>query len=248
MSHTLPLKDQLKALEHVQEIDLQIDQLKKNKGTLPASLKALDDQLGKLNATVTLKKVAIGEIEKTQRQTAAALELTRDRLSRSTTRLESVQNSQEYQAANKEIDQLRKQQESLDEQSKKSLKDMETIHKDLADIEVNMGKVQAERDAQASVLTGQTGKMESEIQGLLQDRAKFQPKIDPRTLSQYDRVRVARNGIGIVPAIAGRCKGCNMMVPAQQFNEIQRGNALHSCPSCHRLLFAPTAGEPVQLS
>ena len=50
MSHPLPLKEQLRALEHVQEIDLKIDGLKKNKGTLPAALRALDDKLADLKA------------------------------------------------------------------------------------------------------------------------------------------------------------------------------------------------------
>lgn len=242
MSQPLPLKEQLRALEHVQEIDLKIDSLRKNKGTLPAALKALDDQLAKAKGTSLVKKTALAEIEKTQRQTSAAMDLNRDRLTRSTARLESVQNSQEFQAAQKEIEQLKKQKESLDEQTKKSAADTETIKKDLEGLDAQLAKIQEERDAQAQALSGQTGKMEEEIVGLMQERAQHTPKVEPRILTQYDRVRGARAGLGIVPAIAGRCKGCNMMVPPQQFNEIQRGSSLHACPSCHRLLFVPTAG------
>ena len=43
MTQALALREQLKALENLQEIDLKIDSLKKNKGGLPAALKALDD-------------------------------------------------------------------------------------------------------------------------------------------------------------------------------------------------------------
>jgi predicted nucleic acid-binding Zn-ribbon protein len=239
VSQPLPLKEQLKALEHVQEIDLKIDSLKKNKGTLPVALKALDDKLAKVKATVQVKKNALAEVEKTQRQTNAAMDLNRDRLSRSSARLESVQNSQEFQAAQKEIDQLKKQKESLDEQTKKSSADAEAINKELTDLNGQVTTFQQERDDQAQLFSGQSGKMEEEINGLMQERGKYTPQVESRLLAQYDRVRVARAGLGIVPAIAGRCKGCNMMVPAQQFNEIVRGSTLHACPSCHRILFVP---------
>jgi predicted nucleic acid-binding Zn-ribbon protein len=242
VSQPSSLKEQLKALEHIQEIDLKIDSLRKNKGTLPAALKALDDQIGKLSASMQLKKTSLLEIEKTQRQTTAALELNRDRLTRSTGRLESVQNSQEFQAAQKEIEQLKKQKESLDEQTKKATTETDAIRKDLGELEAQVAKFKEEREAQATTLTGQSGKMEEEISVLMQERGKHSPVVEARLLSQYDKVRGARAGLGIVPAVAGRCKGCNMMVPPQQFNEIQRGSALHSCPSCHRILFVPGAG------
>ena len=79
----------------------------------------------------------------------------------------------------------------------------------------------------------------TDIDSLLAERAQFCSQVDQKILVQYDRVRGARGGIGIVPAVAGRCKGCNMMVPAQLYNEVQRALTLHSCPSCHRLLFVP---------
>lgn len=242
MGQPLSLKEQLKALEHIQEIDLKIDSLRKNKGTLPAALKALDDQIGKVTASASIKKTSLAELEKMQRQTTAAMDLNKDRIARSTSRLESVQNSQEFQAAQKEIEQLRKQKDSLDEQTKKSATDGAAIRTALAELETQVAKFKEERDAQAATLTGQTGKMEEEIAVLMSERGKHTPSVEARLLTQYDKVRAARAGLGIVPAIAGRCKGCNMMVPPQQFNEIQRGSALHSCPSCHRVLFVPGSG------
>src|SRR5262249_21011802 len=120
--------------------------------------------------------------------------------------------------------------------------DLAGLGKELADLDGQLATFQQERDTQAQALTGQTGKMEEEIDTLMKERGKHSPSVETRILSQYDRVRGARAGLGIVPAVAGRCKGCNMMVPPQQFNEIQRGSTLHSCPSCHRILFVPTAG------
>ncbi len=233
------IKEQLKALESVQEIDLKMDLLKKNKGVLPASLKALDDQMAKLNLSVTSKNLASAEITKNIRQTQAAKELTQDRFSRSSARLESVKNTQEYQATLKEIDQLKKQQDSLTEQLKKLEADQNQIQTQVTEIQSNLAKLQSERESQASTLLGETGKLDQQLQELMQERLRFSPRVDKRLLSQYDRVRVARGGLGIAPAVGGQCKACNMMVPPQQFNELQKGSVMHSCPNCHRVLFVP---------
>jgi uncharacterized protein len=237
---THPLPVQFKALEAIQELDLKIERLQKSKGSLPESLRAMDQSLAKFQSGMAAKNNTLGEIEKVQRQNRAAQELNRDRLARSESRLTSVQNSHEYQAVNKEAEQLKKLTATLDEQFKKAESDTELLKKDLTELTAQYDKVKAERDSQAAVLAGQTQKLDTEITSLLTERSKHSSQVDKSTLSQYDRVRVARQGLGFVPAIAGRCKGCNMMVPPQLFNEIRKALVLHACPSCHRILFVPS--------
>src|SRR4051794_17188506 len=108
VTQPLPLREQLKALEHLQELDLKIDALKKRKSGLPIALKAVEEQYQKALGAVRIKNTAIEDIEKAMRQSQAALELNRDRIARANAKLEVVQNGQEFNAANKELDQLKK--------------------------------------------------------------------------------------------------------------------------------------------
>jgi predicted nucleic acid-binding Zn-ribbon protein len=237
VTQPLPLSGQLKALECLQEIDLKIDSLKKNRGGMPAQLKALEEGVLKLKMSVDAKKKAIEDIEKSQRQTQAAQELNRDRLTRANSKLEAVGNSQEFQAANKEIEQLKKLNTSLEEQTKTAVLDIEALNKAAAELSAQLEKQMGEKEAQGAILNTQGSRLDTDIGALTAERKQFVSQVEPRILSQYDRIRGARAGIGIVPAVGGRCKGCNMMVPPQLFIEIQRANQLHQCPSCQRLLF-----------
>lgn len=243
MSQLLPLVEQLRNLERVQELDLKIDSLKKDQTSLPAGLKSINESLDKLQASLDVKKKSLAEIEKVRRQTQAALDLNRERLVRSNTKLEEVHNSQEFQAATKEIEQLKKLNVTLEEQDKKASSDCDAIQKELNSLSEQIEKIQQEKDTQSAVVSGQESQFKKSIDSLLSERSEFSSKVEARILSQYDRIRSARGGIGIVPAIGGRCKGCNMMVPPQLYNEIHRGTSLHSCPSCHRLLHV-SAGAP----
>jgi predicted nucleic acid-binding Zn-ribbon protein len=160
-------------------------------------------------------------------------------MTRANAKLESVQNSQEFQAANKEMDQLRKLNQSLDEQLKKTAGDIESENKALATLIGEFEKTGSEQAAQLGVMAGQSADLDGGIAKLMEERKNFTVGVEPRILSLYDRVRAARGGIGIVPSVGGRCSGCNMMVPPQVYNEIQCGTVVHNCPSCHRLLFIP---------
>jgi uncharacterized protein len=239
VTQPLSFKEQAKVLEQVQELDLKIDQLKRNRDALPVALRTADQNLTRVKTSVEAKQKAIEEIEKVTRQTKAAMDLNNDRLARSSTRLEGVQNSQEFQAVQKEIEQLKKLNTSLEEQQKKSATDIEAAGKELEVLNGQLAKIQAERDEQSQAVSGQTGDLQGQIDSLSSERNKHAERIEKRILAQYDRIRMARSGIGFVPAIGGRCKGCNMVVPPQLYNEIQRGNHVHACPSCHRILFIP---------
>jgi predicted nucleic acid-binding Zn-ribbon protein len=140
---------------------------------------------------------------------------------------------------NKELEQLKKLNLSLEEQSKKSDTETAAIQKELTDITAQLEKSKGERDAQAGLLSGQGSQLDKEIKILMDEREKYTAQVEARLLSQYDRVRGARAGLGFVPALAGRCKGCNMMVPPQLYNEIRKAQVVHACPSCHRILFVP---------
>jgi predicted nucleic acid-binding Zn-ribbon protein len=242
VSTPLPLRDQLKALENLQELDLQIDQIKRKKEGLPTALKTFDQGFNKAKAELTAKQTQIGDLEKQERQTRAAAELNKDRLTRAMGKLEGVHNTHEFQAANKEIDQIKKSNLGLEEQSKKIAADLVTERVALETLTAKLGELESQRAAQVSSMEGELSRFGGDIQKLTADRQAFTSKVDPRTLAQYDRIRVARGGIGIVPALAGRCKGCNMVIAPQLFNEIQKVSQIHQCPSCHRLLFSPDAG------
>src|SRR5690606_33273609 len=132
-------------------------------------------------------------------QNQAGQEINQDRLTRANAKLEAVANGQEYQAASKEIDQLKKLNESLAEQLGKLGQDAETIQKEIAGVQEKIDAAQAEYDAQAETVNAKAGELDGRIAELQKERAKYVGAVDRRTLAQYDRIRGARHGLGFVP-------------------------------------------------
>ena len=236
------LKEQLHALVQVQELDLKIDQLKTQKSNLPLELKALDDSTRKLSLTAESKKAAMVEMEKANRQSTAAQELNQDRIQRAEAKIAaSVTSPRDLQAAQREMDQLKKVSETLNTQKAKTQLDFESAKKAFEGVQAEIDKIKDQRASQEAEISARENKIDGNLAELMNARKGAIDGIGAPLLTWYDRVRGARAGIGIAPAVSGSCRGCNRMVPPQMYNELQKYKEQISCPTCHRILYVPSA-------
>ena len=77
-------------------------------------------------------------------------------------------------------------------------------------------------------------------------RKELVDRVPKQICRLYERIH-KRLGRAVVEVLEGHCSGCNLDVPPQMYNEIQRGDKIHQCPYCFRILFfkaKPEAEEP----
>lgn len=240
----LPLKEQFKALENIQELDLQILNIEEEKDRLPSELKALDQKLAQTDKQIQQKETELQDLDKILLQAKNAIDMNNDRMARNEKKLEDVANTKTFQAATKEADQLKKHATTLEEAKNVAEQNLKQAQEALEGLKAERTKIQTERSEKSGSVDGKRGEFDQSLDSLLSDRGKFEKDVEPVTLRRYDRIRKARAGVGFVPAQSGRCTGCNMMVPPQLFNQILHVEEVHQCPSCHRLLFVPSEELP----
>ncbi len=232
-----PLAEQLKTLESVQELDLKIDKLNRERSDIPTALKSAQDAVAKAQSAVNLKLTEIANLEKGKKQNQAALDLNADRLQRSTQQMEAVKNTSEYNARTKEIDQLHKMNGELTKEIGKLETSIQSVKDSMQTQESALAQAQTDLTSKTSELGGHGDALLQDLSKLQKERTELVVGVERRVLSTYDRVRGARAGLGLSPAIAGRCKACNIVLPPQMFNELQKGKEMHQCPTCYRILF-----------
>jgi predicted nucleic acid-binding Zn-ribbon protein len=230
------IREQLNVLMKIQSIDIQIDMLHQRISVLPKKLQDLHQRITKI--TVQQKKVLLDVEDKTGKikQLRSALEVNQQRLDRSEARLLGVTNSTEYQAVLKEIDQMKKMQLSLTQQvteledaSQLAQKELDTYNTELDAL--NQTLIQEKKE-----LAEQEAGLKKTTDAFISQKNNLAINLPKLLISQYNRVRSAREGIGIVPLVSGQCKGCHMMIPPQIYNEIQQAEQTHMCPNCRRFL------------
>jgi uncharacterized protein len=230
------LQEVLRKLEQVQEIDLQINAILAKKADFPKRLADHELAIKTHQTKHDEKKKIVDELDKNKRQQLGALELNEERSKRSQEKLEQIKTNQEFQALQKEIESLKKNSAVIQENANKIGEEADKHRKELDSIEALLNTAKAGRDATLAEVSKETQGLDTELIRLNGQRATAIDGIDKRYLATYDRVRQGRNGLGIVPAVGGSCRGCNMRIPPQTYNELQRGSEIFTCPSCRRIL------------
>jgi predicted nucleic acid-binding Zn-ribbon protein len=239
------LQEVLNKLEQVQELDTQIHSILKKTAEFPQRLAGYETEIAAATEKFETKKKIVDELEKNKRQQLGALELNEERAKRNQEKLEAVKTNQEYQALQKELEGLKKNSAVIKENADKASAELETYKTEIATIEAVLNDNTTKRDAEAAKIAEEQKDFDTELARLNALRAKAIVGVDARYLLSYDRVRMGRGGLGLAPVISGTCRGCNMRIPPQTYNELRRGTEIHVCPSCKRILVykdTPKAG------
>jgi len=232
-------KEQLKALEQLQELDSQIDQIKMKQKQLPVQLKESKKLFVEAKSQLDKKTEEFTETEKKYKQIVAALELNQDRKDRANKRTEGVSDNQQFQAVNKELDQLKKLEEGLNKQKEELQAAFDEGKSEIDALETKISEAQGKYDELHKELSGENQTLVGQISEVESKKEPFLSSVSAPFLSRYKRLRVKGISTALVPAIAGKCKGCHLMLPPQVFNQLHHAADVVSCPNCHRILYIP---------
>ena len=98
-------------------------------------------------------------------------------------------------------------------------------------------KLSEQFNKEKQTITNETEKNNKRLAELDTEWKKFSDKIDPQLLKIYLMVRDKAGGIAVAPVKDAVCRGCNMNIPPQMYNELQRCDSLKFCPSCQRIIY-----------
>jgi predicted nucleic acid-binding Zn-ribbon protein len=84
----------------------------------------------------------------------------------------------------------------------------------------------------------ETEKGRKRIAELENNRKEVTGKIEPELLAKFNLIKGQQSGgIAIVPVVDAVCNGCNVNLPPQMHNELQRFDSLRFCPNCQRIVY-----------
>ncbi len=237
------MKKELGNLLELQDIDLRIrklnDEIAKGYGDLDERQGVIDAR--REEAADLAERLEV--VEKEKSDVEHELEEETIRLKTRQTKLMNVQTNREYQSLLKEIEGTKADNKRREEEI---LRYTEIAEAMVAKIE----ELNNTSDAEESILAEEKSKVEDLAKDLEKQKAEIDKarstkanKVKGPIYKRYEQLRERRNGIAIVGVTEGVCQGCFMNIPAQQFNEVLRGDELHTCPTCQRMMFHQPAEE-----
>jgi len=214
------LRDQLKRLEELQRYDAQIQELTNALKGIPAKLEA--SQLTESQRYYSEQKNQLQTDESSATGAKHKLSL--------------AKNSKEYVAAQREMEQTRDSVQTREEEIAKLIEAVQVKEKLLEERAAELEVLRKSIDKDAEVARKKMAEIEGKIAEIKVGRDKVATGVRPDVLKRYGTIRM-RRGLAITTVRNGTCQGCNMNLPPQLFNVLQRGNSIETCPYCHRIVY-----------
>ena len=228
---------EIKQLTELQDIDLQIADLDSEINSEQADLEkrktAYDERQDAMQELKT--KIEAADAKRKELETELTDELSRIKERQS--KMMQVQTNREYQSLLKEIEDSKKSNKEKEDEIVQLMEQVESLTKIMTEEEDLCASEGKQLQGEGKKLAKRASAVNSKKNVIAKSRDKKAQDVKAGLLKKYDALRVRRNGKAVVGVTATTCQGCFMNIPAQQFNDVLRGEKLITCPTCQRILF-----------
>ncbi|MFN8544747.1 MAG: C4-type zinc ribbon domain-containing protein [Candidatus Binatia bacterium] len=152
-------------------------------------------------------------------------------------RITRIRNEKELGLAKREVDILKEESGTLETELMTVMEQVEAVTAQAAAAEEALAGITQALATEAGELRAQVAASDAEIAAERQRRASLVGALDEDLLRRYEMIFSRRGGVAVVEIRGGTCQGCNMKIPPQLFNQIQRNDQVFLCPNCQRMLY-----------
>jgi predicted nucleic acid-binding Zn-ribbon protein len=226
----------MQKLLDVQKIDLKIQALEAEVATIPMRIRQCEQALEAKRNDLAELQGELDEGKKTQRTLERKLEEKQMELGRYNEKLPQIKTNREYKAILLEIDTVEKDISDIEEEVLRKMTDIEEVEARIRAKKAEFDTVAEETQREREKLEQKREELRQSLDGNRFQRDNLAANVDDHLLSQYDRIRSRKGGVGLAQLDDESCSACHMALPPQLVNEVI-GGAVKSCPSCQRLLY-----------
>jgi predicted nucleic acid-binding Zn-ribbon protein len=230
------LNEQLRFLRELQDVDLELIAIEADKQRYPIEINNLDEELASARDVFKKRAEKIELLEKERRQKEGDLELEQERMKRAQSKLYEVKTNKEYQALLTEIEALKEINSQREIEILEIMDEIDELKREYASTEKELLETEQKIGGEKKRLEENLGRVDGVLASKKRKRTLVAKKISPELMALYKTLR-ERKRTAVVPARYGACQGCNMKIPPQMFNEVQKSQDIIVCPSCNRILF-----------
>jgi predicted nucleic acid-binding Zn-ribbon protein len=240
----LSLREKLKALEELQQIDLEANEVKAELDALPARRAQADAAVVAARKAWEEARARLDGNERERRQLETLLGMERDKVKKWEGRLGEIKTPREYAALSREIDIAKKTNDSQSEQLREATAQAAELQKGLETREEELSERESAAQAAGEEIAARKAAADEKMRALDARRAAAVKLVDPGLLAKYENIKRRRAGVAIAPVVGTTCKGCHRNIPPQLVITLQRANSIETCPSCHRIIYSAEAVNP----
>jgi len=230
-------KAQINTLIELQNIDLETTRIRLFLGNIPLRINQLEARLNEFEQAIIEKELIISELKKEYRSLESDVQMNQDRIRKNNERLVSIKTNKEYHAILRENEELNRKNSGVEDEMLKKLDFLDEEEKLVLESRSELEKMKRQTIEERESLNKEEEKEKKKLDSLLSSWEEISSKVDPEVMKRFNLAKGQTNGNGVAAVVDSVCQGCNMNIPPQRYNELQRCNSLEFCPWCHRIIY-----------
>jgi uncharacterized protein len=230
------IREQIASLEElcvidadIRRIDEQLERHQKGLSGMQSEVKVLEDRLKTDRETLSSMERTRSELMAELRQMTQQIDKSREKLSRS-------RNERESNAAQREIEELRKLHRDREEELERLNGSSDAARLAIEEAEGKRAGIAVDLEGSEQGITTSIGELTAERKARADDRSKVVAKLPPVLYRRYESIRT-RRPVAIAKTHDGTCLGCHLSVPPMMFQKMRRQEEFEQCPNCRRILY-----------
>ncbi len=234
---TTDLKEQIGKLIELQAVDTQIYALTEEKNAKPDEIKALEEAFQQKKENLASLEKKFKELLSERKTKELELATKEEGIKKLQIQLYQLKTNKEYTAMLKEIEGIKADASLLEDQILEILDKIDKQKENIQNQKQNLSKEEEKFKEEKNKIEMRLKEIEGHLAQLNGQRKAITSNIEPKILTQYERVLKNRDGLAIVKIVNNACQGCNMSLPPQVINLIKMYERLVSCEVCQRILY-----------
>ena len=231
----------LERLNRVQERDLKLDALDAERADVPADLVALRGEKSGLDERLAARTAERDALRARVREAELELAALRERTktaSESALRADSAKEAAQFQ--NQEL-QFSTRAQEIEEDVLPLMEELEGLETVVSELEETLAELTPRLQEMEQRERDRLEEIDQREGSLAAEREAAAGEVPKPLLTQYEQVRRARRGVGLVELAGGNCGGCNVKLPIHVLQKAKRaGSGVVRCPNCGRILWNKT--------
>lgn len=237
MAETVNIKEQIRQLASLQDIDAKIYALKKDRDELPQEISILQKSFEEKKAHLNSLEDKSRALAVKRKEKELELSSKEENIKKLNGQLFSLKTNKEYQTMLEQIAGIKTDNSVLEEEILKVMDEQDAVKEKAVKEKAHLSEEEKKFLAEKKKVEERMKELEFSINDLIAKGKQIIPFVDKRMYAVYERILKALHGLALVKVENYTCQGCFISVTPQVVNEIKMLERLVTCESCARILY-----------
>ncbi|MEW5994831.1 MAG: C4-type zinc ribbon domain-containing protein [Candidatus Zixiibacteriota bacterium] len=231
------MQNHLEQLLKLQIIDYDLGELDRSKEYLPDMMDNLNKEIIEARERLETATRLLEEAKIRHKHLELEVSAKEAELEKYQKQMMTIKTNKEYDALVAEIDAVKSVISEKETELLQTMEQLSELEEKMPELKQQLDRVEENDSRQLKILQEKIDTIGEKVSSKEAERRAITTSIPRQTLSLYERVRRGKGGAVVVVVRKRSCSACHNALTPQKVQEIRRGDRIHTCDACGRLLY-----------